>query len=255
MGKDRNPISKKQQQIGKTKPVRRAKMNRRVCKQLRIFYSNVQGFTGKKTSIQDIVQTVDCGICLLTETMTNNVKLNGMKCITSKKSVGQNVAIILRGSVAGIVPMKLYEPNETINMLGIRLEIAKNNYKRFYTAHMKQLSTNTKDVITDQFEEIKQQFQQASISKEGMLLVFDANVHVGGAGIPGCNDKKDWGGEEMLKLIDNEGLYLLNREEICEGIVTRVDPRNGTKTTIDLAICNEFMIADVCGMKIDEEEE
>ena len=82
------------------------------------------------------------------------------------------MAIILRGSVAGIVPMKLYEPNETINMLGIRLEIAKNNYKRFYTAHMKQLSTNTKDVITDQFEEIKQQFQQASISKEGMILQF-----------------------------------------------------------------------------------
>ena len=70
MGKEsRNPSSKKQQQIGKTKPVRRAKMNRRVCKQLRIFYSNVQGFTGKKTSIQDIVQTVDCGICLLTETI------------------------------------------------------------------------------------------------------------------------------------------------------------------------------------------
>ena len=84
-------------------------MNKRRSKELRIFYSNIQGFVGKKSSIQDIIQTVDCDVCLLAETMTTNVKLEGMKCITAKKSVGQNVAMILRGSVAGLIPMKLYE--------------------------------------------------------------------------------------------------------------------------------------------------
>ena len=96
-------------------------MNKRKCKNLRILYSNCQGFTGKKSSIQDIIQTVECDVCLLAETMTTNVKLDGMKCIPAKKSVGQNVAILLRGIVAGIVPMKVYEPNETLNMMGIRL--------------------------------------------------------------------------------------------------------------------------------------
>ena len=90
--------------------------------------------------------------------MTINVKLQGMKCITSKKSVGQNVAIILGNQSAGMVPMKLYEPNETINMLGIRIETAKNNHQRFYTAHMKQMSTSSKEAIMNQFDEIKLQF-------------------------------------------------------------------------------------------------
>ena len=198
---------------------------------------------------------MNCDICMLTETMTLNVKFSGMRCITAKKSTGQNVAIILRGCVAGIEPMKLYEPNETVNMLGIRLEIAKNNHKRFYTAHLKQMTKNEKEIIVNQFEEIRQQFRQAAISREGMLLVCDANVHVGAPGIPNCNDKQDWGGVELLDLIDSEGLYLLNREELCRGVVTRVDPRNGTKSTLDLAICNEFMIDGITEMTIDEEEE
>ena len=244
-----------QPNIKKTKPIRRSKMNRRLLKEINLLYSNIQGFTGKKESIVDIMQRANCDICLLTETMTVNVKLNGMKCITAKKSIGQDVAIVLRGSAAGIVPMKLYEPNEAVNMLGIRLEIAKNNFKRFYTAHLKQMSTNDKEVIVNQFDEIKQQFRQAAISGEGMLLVCDANVHVGGEGIPGCDDKQDWGGSKVLEMIDSEGLYLVNREEICTGVVTRVDPRNGTESTLDLAICNEQMMGDITEMVVDENED
>ena len=229
-------------------------MNKRVTKEIKIIYSNIQGFTGKKESIQEIIERSNCDICLLTETMTVNVKLSGMKCITSKKSVGQNVAIILRGQMAGNVPMKLYDPNEVINMLGIRLEVAKNNYQRFYTAHMKQVSINDKETIRNQFEEIKGQFRQASISKEPMLLICDANVHVGD-GIRGCKDKQDWAGLEFLQMIECEGLYLVNREDVCEGVVTRIDPRNGTKSTLDLVVCNEFAINDVKEMIIDEDEE
>ena len=183
-------------------------MNKRNCKELRLLYSNIQGFVRKKSSIQDIIQTTNCEVCLLAETMTKNVKLDGMKCITAKKSVGQNVAIILRGRLAGTVPMKLYEPNETLNMLGIRMQVAKNNFQRFYTTHMKQLSTNDKEDVKNQFEEIRQQFRQAQICKEGMLLVGDVNVHVGGAAVPGCTDKQDWGGVELIDLIEQEGLYL-----------------------------------------------
>ena len=128
-GDDIDGISSCGQQLKKNKPIRRARMNKRVCKEFKILYSNIQGFTGKKSSIEDIMQTMGCDICLLAETMTTNIKIDGAKCITPKKSVGQNVAIILRGAAAGIVPMKLYEPNETINMMGVRLEVAKNNFR------------------------------------------------------------------------------------------------------------------------------
>ena len=42
---------------------------------------------------------------------------------------------------------------------------------------------------------------------------------------------------------------------MCKGVVTRIDPRYGTKSTLDLAICNEFMIDDVKDMVIDEKEQ
>ena len=59
----------------------------------------------------------------------------------------------------------------------------------------------------------------------------------------------------LLQLIEDEGLCLVNREDICKGIVTRVDPRNGTKSTLDLAICNEFILSHITEMVIDEAEE
>ncbi len=232
--------------------MRRGGMNRRNQKCIKIVYSNIQGFTGKKTSLHDIMDTVDCDICMLAETMTLNVKMEGLKCIKSNKSVGQNVAIILRGKLQGANVMKLYEPNDVINMLGIRIELAKHNFKRMYTAHMKQAPVG-RDEIRNQFNEIKAQFHQANINKEGMILIGDVNVHVGSI-IPGCKDSQDWCGAEFLDIIKECGLHLLNSSDMCKGVVTRVDPRNGSTSTIDLAICNNFMLHEVVDMYIDEEE-
>ncbi len=86
-----------------------------------------------------------------------------------------------------------------------------------------------------------------------MLLILDANVHVGVEGINNCKDVQDWGGKTLLSVLDKEGLTLLNNEDLCDGIVTRIDPRNGTESSIDLAICNSFLLAYVDEMKIDED--
>ncbi len=228
-------------------------MNKRITKQIKLVYSNVQGFTGKKTSVTEIVQSLDCDICMLVETMTTRVKVEDMKSICPSKSVGQNVAILVGSRLIGCPTMKLYEPNEDVNMLGIRVELAKNNRVRFFTAHLKQISANEKDQIRTQFEEIRSQFHNAAACREGMILICDANVHVGKSGIPLCNDKQDWAGAEFLEIMNEEGLYLVNGMDICSGVVTRIDPRNGTKSTIDLVVCNEFIIDEVEGMKIDEE--
>ena len=43
--------------------------------------------------------------------------------------------------------------------------------------------------------------------------------------------------------------------EYCQGVVTRVDPRNGNKSTLDLAICNKYLIEEIQKMVIDEKAE
>ena len=129
-----------------------------------------------------------------------------------------------------------------------------NSCIRIYTAHLKQQSTSQRDEITAQFDEMRKQFQDATKCNEGILMIFDANVHVGGEVIKGVTEKQDSGEKEHWKLINDENLVLLNSLELCSGVITRIDPRNGNGSTIDLAICNQFMSDKVLDMSIDESE-
>ena len=70
--------------------------------------------------------------------------------------------------------------------------------------------------------------------------------------IKGVIEKQDSAGKELVKLINDENLVLLNSLELCSGVITRIDPRDGSGSTIDLAICNQFMIDKVMDMSIDE---
>ena len=160
---------------------------------------------------------------------------------------------LLRNGCESTNVMKLYEPNEDINMLGIRMELM-NNYIRIFTAHLKQASKNSREIIEVQFDEIKKQFRQAEVMNELMIAIMDVNVHVGNEGIKGCKDNQDWCGKRMLEIISEEKLILINDTNKCSGIVTRVDPRNGKESSIDLAICNQKTFDVVIEMEIDEEE-
>ena len=238
--------------LKRKKKCRRSQVKKNKKKSINIMYANIQGVRGKVTSLKYVLSTLSADIILLTETMVQNVKLDGYQCINPKKSVGQNVSIVLSEKLAGCPKMKLYEPNDSINMIGVRLEI-NGCGTRIYTAHMKQQSSNSRDDIKAQFDEIKNQFRSANHGREPMLLICDANVHVGNVTIKGCKDSQDWGGKEFMSVIQDENLILINALDICSGVVTRVDPRNGNQSTIDLAICNSLMMELVNGMKIDED--
>ena len=231
--------------------IRRSKMNIKKERVLTVMYSNIQGITKKKESLLNIMEEVDCDICLLAETMTCKVKIAGCRCITAKKSTGQNVCIILRKQIMNEKVIKLYEPNEVANMIGIRIELL-NKGLRIYTAHLKQQSTNSRDEIQDQFEEVRKQFISANSCGEGIIMMFDANVHVGKEVINGCPDKQDWGGKVLMNIIKDENLMLMNSADICSGCITRVDPRNGNGSTIDLVIANQFLQNDIGNVDIDE---
>ncbi len=238
---------------GSKKKCRRSKKKKNVLNCIKIMYANIQGFTGKKTSLQHTMNSLESDVVLLAETMVRKVSLDGCQPICPKESVGQNVAIILAGRMCSLNKMKLYEPNDTINMIGVRIEV-RNSGIRLYTAHLKQQSTNCREDILSQFDEIRSQFRSANSGREGMLMIFDANVHVGSEGVNGCKDTQDWGGKMLLAMVKEEGLTIVNNLNVCKGIVTRVDPRNGTRSTIDLAICNTFMNKNIQNMIIDEDE-
>ena len=221
--------------------------------ELKVLYSNIQGLSRKKISLANIIEETKTDVCLLAETMVRNAKVEGYKSISPNVSVGQNVCILKCGKVLNLKTVKIYEPNETINMIGIKI-IMHNNCLRIYTAHLKQQSTNTRDEIMAQFNEITDVSKEADKCNEKMLMVFDSNVHVGEA-IKNCKDKQDWGGRMLMEVIKRENLILLNNTDICEGVITRVDPRNGNTSTLDLVICNKIMERDIASVIIDEEGE
>ena len=147
---------------GERVKVRRSKKKKRNEYELKIMYSNIQGITKKKESLMDIMEEIDCDVCLLAETMTNKVKIPGCRCITSRKTIGQNVCIILRKDVMNERLLKLYEPNDIVNMIGVRIELM-NSGIRIFTAHLKQQSTNSRDEIINQFEKIRTQIKYANL--------------------------------------------------------------------------------------------
>ena len=235
----------------KGKGCRRSKRNRNQTKHFSLMYANIQGARGKITSLRHVMETVSADFVLLAETMTRKVCLDGCEVISPKKSTGQNVSIILSKSCCTRKKMKLFEPNETVNMMGIRIEINQVGF-RLYTAHLKQQSTSTREEIQSQFDEIRNQFKSANTAREPMIIAFDANVHVGKEGISKCKDRQDWGGKILMSLIKDEGLTLVNNEDFTKGVVTRVDPRTGSESTIDLVICNTYMHSKVESFVIDE---
>ena len=79
--------------------VRRSKPKKKNFEDIVLMYANIQGFTGKKTSLEHIIETTQADIILLAETMTRMVELKGCKSIYPKRSVGQNVGALLSGKV------------------------------------------------------------------------------------------------------------------------------------------------------------
>ena len=248
---DKDELDLVYDEMKKHKKVRRSYKKKNREQNITIMYSNIQGFTKKCNSLLYIMDELDCDICLLAETMTRKVKIDGCRCIIPQKSIGQNVCIIIRKNLANNTITKLYEPNETANMIGIRIELMDSSI-RIFTAHLKQQSTNSHDEIEEQYEEVRKQFRYANESSERIIMAFDANVHVGSQNIGGCEDTQDWGGTLLMRIIQEENLVLLNSSDKCKGVITRIDPRNGNESTIDLVICNQFMIDRVDSMIIDE---
>ena len=190
-----------------SKKCRRSMVKKNGKKSVTLLYANIQGVRGKVSSLQHVMSTSGADIVLLAETMVRNVKIDGCQCINPKVSTGQNVSIVLAGKCRNKEKMKLYEPNESINMIGVRLVINGTGL-RVYTAHMKQQSTNSREDIKIQFDEVRNQFRSATMGREPMILLCDANVHVGGDEINGCNDKQDWGGKELMSMVKEEGRVL-----------------------------------------------
>ena len=192
----------------KVKKIRRSNKKKVQNEVINIMYSNIQGFIKKKESLLFIMDQLGCDICLLAETMTRTVNIKGCRCITPSKSVGQNVCIIVKNKLVDKDIIKMYDPNDAVNMIGIRIEFLGSGL-RVYTAHLKQQSVCTREEIALQFEEIRSQFQDAAKSNEAMILIFDANAHVGKDVITGCNEVQDWAGKVLVDLIDDENLVLL----------------------------------------------
>ena len=93
---DKDELDLVYDEMKKHKKVRRSYKKKNREQNITIMYSNIQGFTKKCNSLLYIMDELDCDICLLAETMTRKVKIDGCRCIIPRKSIGQNVCIIIR---------------------------------------------------------------------------------------------------------------------------------------------------------------
>ena len=92
----------------KRKRIRRSVKKKKQNERFTIMYSNIQGITKKKENLMFIMEEMNVDVSLLAETMTRSVKLNGCRCFTSNKSIGQNVCIVVRNKLVNNDIIKLF---------------------------------------------------------------------------------------------------------------------------------------------------
>ena len=83
---------------------------------------------------------------------------------------------------------------------------------------------------------IKEQVRKAGANDESVFIVGDFNCRVGGK-IKNNEGKASKSGEKMLKMIEKEGLVLVNSMENCKGTWTREE--NGSRSILDYVLVDE----------------
>ena len=150
----------------------------------------------------------------------------------------------------------------TPNMTRINLKEIKNKNKELLEAEGNIFDTEVK-IITVYFDANRDQngrdrntMLQEIIedkiqnnTKEGLIITGDFNGHIKDID----NRDTDKNGKMILDWIENYDLILLNTDQRCEGVFTRI--RNEQKTTIDYVLVNREMYDKFEKMHIDEEKE
>ena len=229
---------------------------RKICSNFVVYYANIRGIKSKVDSLSEIVTEVEPTILCLVEThmsKSEQIDIPGYKVYRSDISAyAGGILIGVKEKVSNVMT-QILERKEVGQSLWLLMDNTRIRLRIgiIYAPQESQSSVNDLKVI---YREIEDQAEEAKRNKEMLLVLGDFNCKIGDA-IPGNDNRVSKGGRLLQKMVLKKSLTILNAENICNGLWTRVQHgKKLQKSVIDYMVVNDDLKRKVYKMTVDEEK-
>ena len=218
-----------------------------------LFYSNINGFKGKSTSLKQILEKINSNIVVLCETKVANVnKIKQMmpqydiidRCIKLGKG---GIVIATRKNIFGSFINVTSSKNENILVGRISVGIKSIRIIACYAPQ----ETDLKEVREEFFEDVSIEVNKSRMSAEEFIIVGDLNSKL-------VVDKENTminespNGKLLLDFVKGQSLEVLNFSDKCCGDWTHVIRTTGQASRLDYILTTKEFYKQIDSMEIDE---
>ena len=218
-----------------------------------LFYSNINGFKGKSTSLKQILEKTNSNIVVLCETKTPNS--NKIKQVLHQYDV---IDRCVKGGKGGIVvAVKKNIFGSFINVTTSKLDnflvgrICTGNKSMRIIACYAPQETDLKEVREEFFEDLSIEINKSRLSNEECIIIGDLNSKL--------EVNKDNtifnvspNGKLLLEFVQGHDLEVLNFSKKCCGDQTHVIRTSGQSSRLDYVLTTKEFVKQVSSMVIDE---
>ena len=219
-------------------------------KNLVLFYANARGLKSKKSSLIDILGELKPEIALFTETMLksqNEFKIEGYTFFgkyREKRACG-GVGILIKNDFKGHIMPHETDKNTELLWVSLKRQNARPVFIGVY--YGKQESRNSREEMLLEMNLLSTDIQEKK-NEGDVLIVMDGNGKIGL-----LNEEVSRNGALLESVFEECELEVINRREICEGKITRVNRSNESEcSAIDFVLASSGIANEIKRMVIDE---
>ena len=255
-----NEESKHKDIISKTKrrkKVRRSKKKKNILRKTKIMMVNIRGIQSKIETLKSIIEEEEPTILILMETMSNeeqDIPGYKSKVMNTREDGWGGIMIIAKTEISNLIQVKREERKEA-EMIFVQVTCGRNNMT-IGIIYAPQENQVNKQQVNEMYETIEEEIQKAKDEKQVVMIVGDLNCKVGEI-IKGNRKEVTKGGRRLIKLKDEMDMTIMNAEDNCKGLWTRIqkETRSIKKSVIDYVLITEEHRSIIEKMEIDEEKE
>ena len=238
-----------------TKPkVRRSQKIKNKLKEFKLLYNNIRGIKSKKESLKEIIAEERPTVVALVETLLEeNEKLimEGYTIIerTNFDTNNRGIVIAVKNELLNIT-----KEGGSYNEVGEQAWVDIDNRKvklSIGVVYAPQESKTSKQELGNFYKEIQRRIKMAKEQGRKIIIAGDMNAKVGEE-IENNKPKVTKGGKLLMRLVETDGIVMLNGQGKCQGTWTRIERES--KSVIDYVLVDEDSEHNVKKMLIDEEK-
>ena len=224
-----------------------------------IYNNNLNGFNGKRASIQDLVDIVKPTVATFQETAVaggNKINLKNYYCFQrNRKGVKQmgGVATFVSNEVKTNT-LKVKEGEEKEEYLITRLDHVRPPVN-IINVYGGQESRMTKEEILESWSQLRREIKDIEEREEGLVCIGDFNRAVGNdtLGVAENHPQVSFGGELIRELLEDDRYILLNNSKVTEGGPWTWESRldQSIKSCLDLCIMSANLVPYTTKMLVD----